>query len=461
MSQDPQLLEPAIAEWDGLDLGDARLNARVRRVVAALARNPAAGFPSAVDTVAAREATYRLLGNAEVTLEALLAPHVQQTVRRAAAREARPLVIIDKTTFVFAGESEREGLTRLGPARQGFDAFVALATASNRAPLGVLAITPLGGEAGRAGAEAWARVAAGVDTHLGAQDPIYVMDREADAYALLAALRTAGRDFIVRVTPARWGREHPAAAPELLRTVVARTPVQLQRTVTLTRRSRIGKPSKTNRRHPPREARAATLAVRACTVVLPRPTKASPDLPAMLSLHLVHVVEEHAPADVAPVEWLLMTTLSITDRTAIEAIIDGYRARWVIEEYFKALKSGCAYEKRQLESRAALLNALGLLAPLAWRLLALRTAATAETVPATAVLEDDEVHVLRLISRDIKLGPTPTAADALTALARLGGHFPQNGRPGWKVLWTGFQKLLDRAEGYRLARAELAGTCDQ
>ncbi|MGH9239741.1 MAG: hypothetical protein ACRD3G_16990, partial [Vicinamibacterales bacterium] len=77
------------------------------------------------------------------------------------------------------------------------------------------------------------------------------------------------------------------------------------------------------------------------------------------------------------------------------------------------------------------------------------------------VLEADEVHVLRRISRDLTLGPAPSAAEAFAALARLGGHFPQNGRPGWKVLWTGLQKLLDRVDGYRLARAEMASGCDQ
>ena len=94
------------------------------------------------------------------------------------------------------------------------------------------------------------------------------------------------------------------------------------------------------------------------------------------------------------------------------------------------------------------------LAPLAWRLLALRSVADDPTTPASAVLEPDEIHVLRKLSRDIKLDDCPTAAQAFYAIARLGGHFPQNGRPGWKVLWTGFQKLLDRVEGYRLARGE-------
>jgi hypothetical protein len=152
---------------------------------------------------------------------------------------------------------------------------------------------------------------------------------------------------------------------------------------------------------------------------------------------------------------LLFTTLPVGNAEEVAAVIDTYRARWTIEEYFKALKSGCSYEKRQLESRHTLLNALGILAPLAWRLLALRSLADDAATPASAVLDTDEVHVLRRISRDIKLGDNPTAAEALYAIARLGGHFPQNGRPGWKVLWTGFQKLLDRVDGYRLAREEM------
>jgi hypothetical protein len=457
MTPTPPLVGAACDELRTLDLGDARLDARARRVVEALERNPAAGFPAAVETVAEREAVYRLLGNGRVTLERLLAPHVKQTIDRAHTAATRPLVIIDKTAFVFAGESDREGLTRLGPARQGFDAFFALAVSSARVPLGVLAIQPLPGNIGTAPAATWAAAVTAAEAAMGAQHPIYVMDREADAYALLATLIAGGQDFVVRVSHERLVREHPAAGRERLRTVVARAPVRVQRTVRLARRPAVGKARETLRRHPPREGREATLSLRACAIVLPRPPKLAHTGPDTLAVHLVQVVEEHPPAGVTPVEWLLVTTLPIPDARAVEQIVDTYRARWTIEEYFKALKSGCTYEQRQLESRATLLAALGLLAPLAWRLLALRTVAAEATAPATTVLEPDELHVLRHLARDRRLGTTPTAAEALQAIARIGGHFPQNGRPGWKVLWIGFQKLLAQVEGYRLARAELAG----
>jgi len=188
---------------------------------------------------------------------------------------------------------------------------------------------------------------------------------------------------------------------------------------------------------------------------VPRPRKLR-DAPASLTVHLVEVVEHKPPRGVTPVEWLLVTTLPIDEPTSVAAVVDNYRARWVIEEYFKALKTGCSYEKRQLESRHALLNALGILAPLAWRLLALRTLADDDPdASAASLLDPDELHVLRKMSKDIKLGPAPTVAGILMAIARIGGHFPQNGRPGWLVLGRGLEKVLDRVEGYRLAKAEM------
>jgi hypothetical protein len=339
----------------------------------------------------------------------------------------------------------------LSDVRQGFDAFVALGVTSTRAPLGVLGIEALPANAGPSGADEWFQSVQGADAAMGALDPIYVMDREADAYGLFAALQTLGRDFVVRVSTERLVQEQPTASKELLRAVIGRTPVRLERTVRLTRRTGTRKPQDARRRHPPREGRLAALSIRACPILLPRPPKLSSDLAPTLAVHLVHVREEHPPADSTPVDWLLVTTLPIGDAAAIGTIVDAYRARWTIEEYFKALKSGCAYEQRQLESRAALLNALGVLAPLAWRLLSLR-AATDDDAPARTVLEPDELDVLRAVSPDSKLPAQPTVAEALAAIARLGGHFPQNGRPGWKILWTGFHKLRDRVEGYRLAR---------
>jgi hypothetical protein len=447
----------AVDEFDGLDLGDLRRAARVRSVVNALQANPAAAFPKALKTVAAREAFYRLVNNEAVTLDALLAPHSAQTIARAAQGNERPIIAIDKTQFIFEGEGEREGLERLSSNKQYFEAFVALALSPSRRSHGVLAVETLEGK-GRSTSDAWSNFLnqAGSDLEATGVRPIYVMDREADTYALFCALVDEKRDFVVRISFDRTIREFSDSIIEPLRSVAERQPTILKRTVRVARRKAGGRTGAQRAKHPTRSSRQATLSIRAGTVSMPRPRGKTEGLISGLALNLVQVVELDPPPGETAIEWLLITPLPIDNASKVETIVDAYRARWVIEEYFKALKTGCKYEARQLESRHALESALGLLIPIAWRLLELRTIGEEEPdAPATEILDADELHVLRKLSHDIKLGTRPKASEVLLAIASLGGHIRQNGRPGWQVLFGGFKELLDRVEGYRLAKSEM------
>ncbi len=161
------------------------------------------------------------------------------------------------------------------------------------------------------------------------------------------------------------------------------------------------------------------------------------------------------PTDEEPVEWLLITTEPIDSEDNVLKVVDCYRGRWRIEELFKALKTGCAFEKRQLESRQTLLNALAIFVPIAWNLLRLRTAARSqESTPARLILDPDQIAVLRKAS-DAPLPTALTARDAMLAIARLGGHLRSNGDPGWAVLGRGYQDLLMMVAGYRLATRKM------
>ena len=175
-----------------------------------------------------------------------------------------------------------------------------------------------------------------------------------------------------------------------------------------------------------RDGRIAKLSISASPLRLKRPRPASPKTPATLDVNVVAVRELKPPPGADPVEWLLLTTEPIATEEQILSIIDAYRARWRIEEFFKALKTGCALEKRQLESKRTLLNALALFIPVAWNLLRLRTTAREK----------------RILS----------AQKAMMAIADLGGHLRSNGDPGWQVLGRGYQDLLMMVVGYRLAR---------
>jgi Transposase DNA-binding/Transposase DDE domain len=445
-------------------LGDRRLEARRDRLVARLEAHPDRGFPALCDDDAEVEALYRFLRNPRVSAEALLAPHVAATQARCATA-GEVLVVHDTTDMVFPGDGPRTGLTRLPGGRHGFVVHAALAVAADgtRAPLGVLRLHPWVRRPpgpGKRDADrfkapdkeslAWRDGVADVRAALGGARVVHVMDRGADSYELLAAWVAQRDRFIVRLTHDRLVADAPR-----LSTVLATAPTVCQREVPLARRSDRHRTLSDRTRHPARAGRLATLRIAGRAVTLRRPRPAPG--PATLTVHVVVVEEVAAPVEVEPVSWWLATTEPIDTADQLLRIVDAYRTRWLIEEYFKALKTGCAYEKRQLESLQTLLIALALLAPIAWRLLALRYVARAHPDhAATTVLSRRQVHLLATTKAGAALRRAPSVAHALAAVARLGGHLPHNGPPGWFVLHRGFQKLRDMELGWIAA-----GGCDQ
>jgi len=197
----------------------------------------------------------------------------------------------------------------------------------------------------------------------------------------------------------------------------------------------------------------AKLSFAAISVHLPRTEDATDASPPTIPLNVIHVFEKRPPAGEPAVEWFLLTNLPVNTPDAIAFVVDCYRGRWTIEEYFKALKTGCQYERRQLESAKSLLNALAIFAPVAWRLLLLRHLARSHTAePASSALTPTQIEVLRAVSKK-PLPRRPTARDALLAVAALGGHIKSNGDPGWLVLGRGLHDLLLLEMGWR-ARGE-------
>jgi hypothetical protein len=459
-------------EMAGADLGDARLNARRDRVVAALEQHPDAGFPDACASDAAAEALYRFLRNRRVSLDVVIAPHVQATADRCRA-VGDVLVIHDTTENVFPGETPRAGLTVLGPRRHGFWLHAALAVSADgvRAPLGVLALAPFVRQPDptrvakphwrerfrdpHKESRRWAEGVTTVRTCLGPEArPIHVMDREGDNYELLAHLLHHQERFVVRLHyDRRLSGEANADAPATLD--AARPHDALcERPVTVAARHVGARPLPLVKRRPARATRVATVRFAAAAVSLKRPRDHRHPLPSSLAVHVVYASEINPPAGEPPIEWRLVTTEPITTTEQVLRIVEWYRTRWLIEEFFKCLKTGCAYEKRQLESLDTLLVALALLAPIAWQLLLMRhLARDLPDVGATVALTTRQIAILRATPVGRQLAVRPSVRDALRAVARLGGHLRQNGEPGWLVLARGMQKLLCMETGWAAAQA--------
>ena len=130
-----------------------------------------------------------------------------------------------------------------------------------------------------------------------------------------------------------------------------------------------------------------------------------------------------------------------------------------MEEYFKALKTGCSFEKRQLTSYDALVRALGIFVPMAWRLLVLRHLGRAPARrPARILFDTGQLLLLRTLleMRRYALPKSPSLRDAMLGIAALGGHIRNNGDPGWIVLGRGFTRFVEAETVWKLARK-----CDQ
>ena len=461
-----------VREFRGAELGDARRTKRLEKIVKRLDRQPDASFPQALATEADLEAFYRFLRNEEVGFEALFAPHAAATVGRLAAYE-EALAVHDTTEFRYGGT--REGLGRLKKAGHGFFGhFTHVITADeHRAPLGTIAVETWARHAPTPTAlrqqkkityaqmhampseqDRWLRSVEAAELIAGQQTSlIHVMDSEADDYCLMAELTRSARRWVIRLCYDRKLADSLPGEPTKAKELVAQRSVACTRRVNVSRR-RAQPGHKTHRRKVARVERLATLAISATTATFRAPSYVSDDVPRSLPVNIVTAREVDPPEDQEPIEWLLITSEPIDTQEQILKVIDAYRGRWVIEEFFKALKTGCAIEERQLESWHTIQNALGLLLPIAWRLLDLRTRsrdARAEE-PARRVLSELELQVLRHAS-EVPLPANPTVQDVLLAVARLGGHLRSNGAPGWIVLGRGYQDLLMMVAGFKLAIA--------
>lgn len=458
------------SEFRGASFGDERLSKRVRKIAKAMEESPAASFPTAM-TRAELEACYRFMSNKRVDADAILAPHRRSTVERMVPGST-VVAVSDTTTLLF--NTDREGLGESG-GRKLF-AHVALAIDSHGTPLGVLdlftwartTVTPSArrqrGEISAADAARlpnehdrwWKRVEAVEATVGNHASVVHVMDSEAEDYKLLHQLVHAGRRFVIRCGDDR-RLESVNGSPGKMSELVASCPVRCVRTVKLSPRKkpRLLAKKRPRRRQAARDGRDAELSIGAVAVRVCAPSSRS-ELPKVVNLNVVCVREDASPEDAEPVEWTLLTTEPIDSEDQMLSIVDMYRHRWKVEELFKALKTGCAIEQRQFGNYRALANALALTLPIAWNLLRLRTMSRSDPeLQANAVLSDVEITVLREFAEK-PLPENPTLVEAMLAIARKGGHLQNNGPPGWLTLGRGYLRLLDRVDGYLIARR-----CDQ
>ena len=464
-------LPPLSDEFQQIELGDKRRVARTQRVADNAARLPSAGLPQQSATSADLEGMYRWANNPDIAPEAVLAGHQARTAERARAAQS-VLVVHDTTSFRFGGEVERDGMGLIcnKDVLMGFFAHYSLCFSRRGEPLGTIGLHAWarGRERKRVRMRQQARsdpereslrwhdaVDATGELLAEVPDVVHVMDREGDGFELLADMCEHDHRFVVRIAHDRrlQSKRLDRNVPKLYESLSV-LPMMLEREVPLSRRGGPRKPAEP-RRFGRLETRAAHLTIRAKAFTISPGNGAVYHLPDHLRLNFVEVVELQPPPDTEPVQWRLVTTEAIETAEQVAAVVDAYRARWQIEEFFKALKTGCNFEKLQLESARALTLTLTIYTAVAWRLLLLRWMDRNEPeAPAPRVLTATQLAALTAVCarKGKPLPKKPTAHHVLTAIAELGGHIKNNGPPGWQVLGRGFDQLLAIELGFIAAK---------
>jgi len=190
--------------------------------------------------------------------------------------------------------------------------------------------------------------------------------------------------------------------------------------------------------------RIAQLEIRFAHLTLMPPQRLSHLAP--VKLWAIYVHEPSPPQGLEPLSWMLLTTVEIASLHDALLFVQYYTVRFSIELFHKVLKSGCALEKRQLETADGLKRCLALDSIVSWRILFLTMMGrTIHLLPCTIIFEEHEWKSLYCFVHKTKQPPSqpPTIEEAIRLVARLGGFLSRkrDGSPGIKVLWQGLQAL--------------------
>ncbi len=450
-----ELLDPkswAERTFGSVQLHDLRRTRRAVQAVTKLAENPLGSLPAQMHTWKETKALYRLLDEPDVTFAALMQPHFQQT-REQALSSPVVLLVQDTTDIDLSHRHKISGVGQIGNERgRGFFVQTVLAVRpQTREVLGCMTQEPfvrIPAPDGEQRSQRRKRDARETDVWMrqvdaiGTPEPgsmwVHVGDRGADMFPFFQACQATQTHFLVRAAQNRRIEE----SEEEIRYSLDRArswPSQASR------------PFEVPARHG-RQARSTQLQLAFGQMTLLPPRHDPRESRDPLTVWVVRVWEEQAPAGEEPLEWILLTSVPTTTLEQAWERVDWYGHRWLAEDYHQCLKSGCRIEHRQGPPVDGLMRLLGLLSPLAVRLLQVRAVAREDPErPAHQVIEPLMLAVLA--QRCGQSPATMTVGTFWTEVARLGGYLARShdGPPGWRTIWKGWLSLQSLLEGVHLA----------
>jgi hypothetical protein len=439
-------------------LGHQGRNQCLVKVADLIHRHPGGTLPHKLHAPKHYKAMDRLMNRPEVTHAAVLQPHCERTLTLLRQRDRPMLILHDTTELDYSGLNSITDLGSIGGnLGRGYLCHNSLVLDPQcHQVLGlahqILHCRELVGrkegikaKRDRKGRESrlWTRALTAIGPAPAGQLWVHVADRGADTFEHLARHVQEGSSFVIRSLGKRriqLGHEG-LGKRKTLRDYALSVPLFGCKEVVIGARQNSSQ-------------RKTMVSVGWAPVLVQPPHVRRGDyVKRPLPLWLVVVREPKPPKGREALAWILLTNVPVTSEIDAWERTRWYECRWVIEEYHKAQKTGCAIEDLQFTSSQALQPMIAMLSVVAVTLLNLREASrNQETAhrPATEYVDSRYVAVLSAW-RYGRMRLEATVHEFFLALARLGGHQnrKRDHRPGWVVLWRGWmdlQKMLDGAE---------------
>jgi len=435
-------------EFKETDLGDRRLNRRLQQIVSDLSQNPQSTIPQASGTWARTKGAYRFFDHAGVTPEVILAGHQAAALERSVPHKI-VLMVQDTTSLNYACQEADSGLGSLGNREDqalGLWLHTTLAVDEAGTALGLMQAQMWTRDPAKAGIAARRKKRALVEKEsqrwltsfeesirvaglLPKGRVINVADREGDIYELFT--KAAQHPQVGVLVRARHNRRLMQEQKGLWDFITGQ-PVAGQVEITVPRKPGVA-------------SHSATLELRFGAVEIRKKSSA-------LKLWIVEARQSGVSA-AQGICWRLLTNQPVNDLAGAVEKVAWYRQRWRIEEFHRVLKTGSQAEARQLETVARLKNVLAVDMIIAWRVLELtRLSRQSPDLPATELLTEDEVKVLRAMCPAFASRQALQLREAVRAIAQWGGFLARksDGEPGPMTLWLGLLRLNDYVNAFKI-----------
>lgn len=459
-------------EFATADLGDSRLNERLKSIASRIFDTPQASIKSALRGWTEVIGAYRFFNNSQTTVDGILAPHRDAVLERIKAHP-RVMLIQDTSELDYTNKSALKGAGPLSAlSRTGFFAHNHFIVTPEGLPLGIWDTDIYARDEKEHGkakdrkqkpieekeSYRWLdgyRQACELAQLVPDTEVVSCSDREGDIHEVFEDwhLRHERGDIeaqlLIRLRQDRRivTEENKDGHPKVLAEVSA-APLLGTLCVQVKKKTQYKKDKKGNRQKQIRSGRKAMVEIRATDVVLVPPARPDRKLPE-IPIHVVLVKEKAPPKGEDPISWVLLTTLKADDFEGNLEIVRLYAERWEIECFHRVLKTGCKVEELQLKEDERIKPAVALYMVIAWRVMyVMKLGRECPDLPCDVVFEEEEWKAVCVLTHGRQaLKSKPSLGELILLVAELGGYLNRkaDGPPGAQAIWQGMARVTDFA----------------